>query len=206
MWSIYDTCILVTGVISGLIAVIPKKDIPVKTRATAAAVGLGLIAASILLGGLQSFRYPAAVFLGPPAALCALVAIGLSDRKPKESGGIPADSVVEGQQPVTHAPAETVARPVVRSPQLEACQEADPVAAIDRPVRSEVPPVAAPAAAGRNAAWSEVHGPATTSERLAEIVGHYPEFASAIVKHPNCYPALSEWARASGLLDAAEQS
>lgn len=33
MWSIYDTCILVTGLISSVIAVLPKKDITVKTRA-----------------------------------------------------------------------------------------------------------------------------------------------------------------------------
>lgn len=54
--------------------------------------------------------------------------------------------------------------------------------------------------ADRASAWAEVHDPTTTSVRLAELVGHYPEFATAAVDHPNCYPELADWARANDLL------
>lgn len=53
----------------------------------------------------------------------------------------------------------------------------------------------------RAAAWADAHDPRTTSAVLAEIVGRYPEFASAIVRHPNCYPELEKWAQSSGLLN-----
>lgn len=54
--------------------------------------------------------------------------------------------------------------------------------------------------ANRAAAWADVHDPSIASARLAEIGGRYPEFAAAIVAHPNCYPELATWARDSGLL------
>lgn len=55
----------------------------------------------------------------------------------------------------------------------------------------------------RVAAWAEVHDPATSGGRLAEIADQHPEFAPAIVDHPNCYPGLAAWARSLGLLDAS---
>ncbi len=59
------------------------------------------------------------------------------------------------------------------------------------------------ASSQRDEAWGEVHDPSTSSARLAQIAALHPEFASAIVAHPNCYPELAAWARASGLLDSA---
>ncbi len=41
--------------------------------------------------------------------------------------------------------------------------------------------------------WSEVHEPSTSPARLAEIAAAHPEYGQAILGHPNCYPALSEW-------------
>lgn len=58
-----------------------------------------------------------------------------------------------------------------------------------------------PGSDDRAAAWADAHDPRTTSARLAEIVGRYPEFASAVVRHPNCYPELEKWAQSSGLLN-----
>lgn len=58
-----------------------------------------------------------------------------------------------------------------------------------------------PGSDDRAAAWADAHDPRTTSARLAEIVGRYPEFASAVVRHPNCYPELERWAQSSGLLN-----
>ena len=60
-----------------------------------------------------------------------------------------------------------------------------------------------PGPAQRDAAWAELHDPNTSSARLAEIGAGHPEFAAAIVAHPNCYPELAEWARRSGLLGSA---
>ncbi|MBN9612505.1 MAG: hypothetical protein J0H64_03410, partial [Actinobacteria bacterium] len=46
----------------------------------------------------------------------------------------------------------------------------------------------------RESAWAELHDPRTGQDRLAQIAGAHPEFASAIAAHPNAYPALQEWA------------
>lgn len=46
----------------------------------------------------------------------------------------------------------------------------------------------------RTAAWAEAHDPATTAGRLAEIACSYPEFAGALMTHPNVYPELAAWA------------
>ncbi|WP_307219355.1 DUF4190 domain-containing protein [Microbacterium sp. SORGH_AS_0888] len=47
----------------------------------------------------------------------------------------------------------------------------------------------------RDAAWSMLHERATDAAALAEIAGTYPEFADAVGRHPNAYPALVAWAR-----------
>ena len=51
-------------------------------------------------------------------------------------------------------------------------------------------------ASDRDAAWAEVHDPATGSLRLMEIAAEHPEFASTLLDHPNSYPELAEWLRA----------
>ena len=56
------------------------------------------------------------------------------------------------------------------------------------------------ASAERVAAWADVHDPATSGALLAEIAGQHPEFAAAIVAHPNCYPGLAAWARSLALV------
>lgn len=58
----------------------------------------------------------------------------------------------------------------------------------------------------RTAAWSDAHEPSTTSARLAEIVGRYPEFAKVVVRHPNSYPELEKWAQGSGLLNPRQNA
>lgn len=39
-----------------------------------------------------------------------------------------------------------------------------------------------------------LNDPNTTAAQLAEIAGSHPELAAQIAQHPNCYPALREWA------------
>lgn len=39
-----------------------------------------------------------------------------------------------------------------------------------------------------------LNDPNTTAAQLAEIAGSHPEFAAQIAQHPNCYPALRDWA------------
>ncbi|MBS1907176.1 MAG: hypothetical protein JST33_11550 [Actinobacteria bacterium] len=46
----------------------------------------------------------------------------------------------------------------------------------------------------RDAAWAQLHDPATSASRLAEIAQAHPDFASAIAAHPHCYPELRSWA------------
>lgn len=81
MWSIYDTCILLSGVITSVIAVLPLRGIPIRTRAIAGLVGGGLIVVSLVLGKLSAFRYPAIVLIGPLIALSALGAVVWDERR-----------------------------------------------------------------------------------------------------------------------------
>ncbi len=39
-----------------------------------------------------------------------------------------------------------------------------------------------------------LNDPNTTAAQLAEIAGSHPELAALIAQHPNCYPALRDWA------------
>jgi hypothetical protein len=75
MWSIYDTLILVTGLLTVGIAVIPIATIEKKTRVTAVAVGGGTILLSLFVGSLQSFQYPALVVIAPVIPLVVAGAI-----------------------------------------------------------------------------------------------------------------------------------
>ena len=75
MWSIYDTMILVTGVIVAVIAIVPVAQVPAATRAWSALVGGALIVAALTLGNLRSFRYPSYVFVAPIVALLVLGAV-----------------------------------------------------------------------------------------------------------------------------------
>ncbi len=75
MWSVYDTLILITGVLTAAIALIPMVGIEKKTRVTAAAIGGGLIVLSLVLGSLSSFSYPSIVVVAPVIPLIAAGAI-----------------------------------------------------------------------------------------------------------------------------------
>ncbi len=88
MWSIYDTMILLTGIIAGVTAILPISGISAKTRMGAALAAAILITAALFLGGLRSFHYPSAVFAGPVIALLYLgyvvVAARQSQRDPAD--------------------------------------------------------------------------------------------------------------------------
>lgn len=46
----------------------------------------------------------------------------------------------------------------------------------------------------RTQAWIELHDPATTADRLAQLASEHAEFAAQIGAHPNAYAQLREWA------------
>jgi len=56
----------------------------------------------------------------------------------------------------------------------------------------------------READWAALHDPNTNAATLAHIAARYPEFAEQIATHPNCYPALREWAQASSTPQQSE--
>lgn len=43
-------------------------------------------------------------------------------------------------------------------------------------------------------AWAELHDASTSAGQLAAIAASHPQYAGAIARHPNAYPALVEWA------------
>ncbi len=185
MWSIYDTCILLSGVITAVIAVLPLSGIPMRTRTGAGLVGGGLIVISLVLGNLRSFRYPSIVLIGPVIALCVLGAVIWDSRRGEgKDVGRQFDETTSGSDPDGSGVHVATGHPLEHATGV-----------------SEASADGAAGNSSRTAAWSEVHDPATPSERLTQLAAEYPEFAPAIVAHRNCYPGLVEWARENGLLD-----
>lgn len=204
MWSIYDTCILISGVIIAAIAVVPVSGVGGRTRGGAALVGGGLIAISFVLGNLRFFRYPAIVLIGPFIALFVLGAVIWDARR-----SVGKDADLQASETASD-PADVPA--VALAPQVPS----SPPTVMAAPVANAQPQSVAGPALGqaehevepdrRIQAWAEVHDAGTTSERLAEIAALHPEFAPDICEHPNCYPALKQWAMGNGLLGDGTQS
>ncbi len=184
MRSVYDTLVLVTGIITAVIAILPVDNIPAGTRAKSAAIGGGLIVLALFLGSLRSFRYPSIVFLGPFIALTALGAIVANARKRTTSPGLQPDEQSQ------RAPASGIAVSLGTSPLVAGPDSVDEVRAESPDIAADPPDAADPI---RLAAWKEANDPGTSSARLAEIVGDHPEFGPQVWAHPNAYPELKSW-------------
>lgn len=180
MWSIYDTMILVTGLITLVIIIVPVAGIPAATRLWAGVIGGGLVLLSFLLGSLRWFRYPTIVFVAPVLALLAVGGVIADARKRSDpnQAQLPHDQVASGPLPDEAA----TSKPVVMEP--------DAPAELGQAVGGEA--VVEPSTA-RDRAWVDVNDQTTSAERLAEIAAAYPEFGRRMLDHPNVYPALSEW-------------
>lgn len=193
MWSIYDTMILVTGIIVAVIAIVPVANVKAAARLWAAVIGGGLIVAALTLGNLRSFRYPSFVFIGPVVALLALGVVVAEARKRGAPGDrLQFDDAAHGdarepepyrEQPQPAQPeavgSSALAKPVDRPP------DGEPQGAPDES--------AASADLTREAAWRELHDHTTSASRLSELVSAHPEFGTAAAAHPNCYVELREW-------------
>ncbi len=196
MWSIYDTCILLSGVITAVIAVLPLSGIAMRTRAGAGLVGGGLIVISLFLGNLPTFRYPSIVLIGPLIALCVLGAVIWDARRDHGTdAGRQFDETASGADP-GNVPIGIGGTAPDAYPVAESTEESGFVTRTAPAARS----AQTDGEQERVAAWAAVHDPATSSERLAEIVGRHPEFAPAIAAHPNCYPEPMDWMREADLV------
>lgn len=106
MWSIYDTLLLVSGLITAAIALLPIPEVKAKTRATAALAGGGLIVLALILGNVRSFTYPSIVFVGPFIALASLgVVVAEALHRRKNGSTLQFD---ERAQSLTETPGEAV--------------------------------------------------------------------------------------------------
>jgi hypothetical protein len=220
MWSIYDTAILMTGIIFGVIAILPMSGVPAKTRLTAALAAAVLITAALYLGGLRSFRYPSFVFGGPVIALLYLGVVVVSARSKghAETGlqfddrsnqapptptnwpaadPIPAVSAEPrpapmGESASTPASAEPSVPPVVaEAPALRGHGADEPVESVA--VDPEVVVASGEVDSARAAAWDQLHDPATSADRLVTLLSRYPEFGPSALDHPQVYPELRQW-------------
>jgi hypothetical protein len=78
MWSVYDTFLLLTGVVCIVAAFLPVPGTPPRVRAAIGLVGAGIVALSLITGSLTSFRYPSITFAAPflAAAFCIATLLG----------------------------------------------------------------------------------------------------------------------------------
>lgn len=166
---------------------------------------------SLILGNLRFFRYPALVMAGPFIAAAALGAIVWEARRKggtdagrqfnETSSGVDADAEIPGA--AGERPEGLVATPLSDSGgEWPAGYVTEPVTHASASVLGPPPPPDDDPSAQLLQAWAEVHDPNTTSARLADIVGRYPEFGPAVLVHPNCYPELATWIQELGLPEA----
>lgn len=199
-WSIYDTLLLVTGIIVLVIAVLPQKGIPAKTRLWSGIIGGGLVLLALFLGSLRSFRYPSYVYVAPVVALLALggVVFDARRRTNPDQAGLPIDLRASGPflERLSDVPDEEGADKLDPAPLPQPAPEAVPVALAEASLAESADPptsLVTPADDARATAWNEVNDDATSADRLAEIAAEYPEFGPRMLDHPHVYPALREW-------------
>ncbi|QPE04977.1 hypothetical protein IT882_02315 [Microbacterium schleiferi] len=172
MWSVYDTLILITGLLTAAIAAIPVEAIEKKTRIIAVAVGAGLVLLSFVLGSLQSFQYPGLVVIAPVIPLIAAGAIV------KHAKDVEKFRATVGEAEASSSTGET-----------EGVAASNAAAALQQETGG--------ASDSREQSWAALFDPAIGPDRLAEIAAQHPEFAPQIAAHPQCYPDLRDWARSA---------
>lgn len=188
MWSIYDTCILITGVISLVVAVAPLQGISPKHRLIGGAVGGGLIVLSLVLGSLTWFTYPWFVFIMPFVAALLVVAVIYQAVRRDQPGAGHGEIGYAMSHARADLAAETEQVDVLATP-----TSAAPIAVSDGGADAAS---AADLAAARSAQ--------TTPEELARLAHSSSALWSDIAANPAAYPGLLAWLAQHGGPEIAE--
>lgn len=180
MWSIYDTLILLTGLLTAAIAVLPVDGIPSRTRVTSGVIGGGLVVLALILGSLSSFTYPRVVFVSPLLPVAVAGSLIAQARRRALPGG---HGLQHDEEAVSLSGRGVLEETAVAEAEMAAVAP-DAAEALPNDTPDE-----------RLADWRAVHEEATSAERLAQIAAVHPEFGEAILAHANAYPELREWIR-----------
>ena len=177
-WSGYDTLLLVTGILTALLVLLPVKSFSPSGRFAAAGIGILLIIVSVILGNLPSFTYPSFVFIGPLFPIGAAVLLvsqhmrtAAAQQREKSDPFIPTSLPVQAAGPAPVASNPTMLAQVsevttMRAPTPAATMDPDLAAAMD---------------------------PATPLETLADVAFRVPEARAAVAANPSTYPDLLQW-------------
>ncbi|TFD46350.1 VWA domain-containing protein [Cryobacterium frigoriphilum] len=126
-WSIFDTLMMVTGVLTSAIAFVP--GITSKTRAGSVAVGALLVVAALITGSLSSFTYPQLVMVGPLIPIAVAIRLWFAARTPPTAPVDPAHVDVTDPEALAHdpaTPAATLADLAYRFPALRSAIAENP--------------------------------------------------------------------------------
>jgi hypothetical protein len=74
-WSGYDTAILLTGILTLAVALLPGTGLESRTRLATGGVGAALVVVAIITGNAQSLVYPSGVWIAPLLPVVAGVAL-----------------------------------------------------------------------------------------------------------------------------------
>jgi hypothetical protein len=170
-WSGYDTSILITGILTLVLSVVPGLGVTNQTRAVVGVVGAALVIISIITGNTQAFIYPSIVTIAPGIPVVAGIIMVIRARNlaaaDRQSVEVSARVVPSGEMrppsPARVAPASVVATSASVVPTLEL---------LARAVNPETP-----------------------LGTLAELAYDHPELRAAIAANPSTYPGLIEWLR-----------
>ncbi|MCI4658198.1 variant leucine-rich repeat-containing protein [Cryobacterium zhongshanensis] len=191
-WSSYDTLLLVTGILTAGIGLLPVTGVPARTRGLALAIGAGVIVMSIITGNMQSFTYPSQVSFGPVLPIIVAVRVLFVAHKARKSSAEDSEAADaagprDPSQPLT--PAERTAS--LPEPAAESLLPAIPVVL---PQTTE--PISEPILERTPAELAA--DPATPAGDLADLAYAHPELRTAIAANPAAYPELREWIAAAG--------
>ena len=171
-WSQWDTAILVTGILTMLLAALPVRSLTPRGRLGLVGGGALLVVIALVLGNSPSFTYPSIVEIGPAfpiggAVLLIAQHVRGTKRAAEAAAAPPVATMVDAQ-------------PAVAQP-----------APVPAPVTAEPQPV--PVAAAPNPQILAAADPATPLETLADLAYRVPETRAAVASNPSTYPGLLEW-------------
>jgi hypothetical protein len=109
-WSSYDTAILLTGILTLVLAILPGTALESRTRLAIGGVGAALVIISIITGNVPSLIYPSGVWIAPAVPAVAGVALIVRrQRQTNQKEQVFANAVPVVAPPVTADPARVAA-------------------------------------------------------------------------------------------------
>jgi hypothetical protein len=199
-WSGFDTAILITGILTLVLAYVPSTGASPSARFWTAALGIGTVIISLITGNLSSFTYPSEVFITP---LFPVVAGVIMTRRARMAADVErrAEAVQAAPLPAPMPAAQLIDTPrdadaqEVMHPTASSVRQTDFATPSGQPMP---PPRTDDVRLKADLPADQAADPSTEQQTLADIAYRFPELRSVVAANPSAYPALRDWIAQAG--------